>query len=196
MMMAKSATFPMHRQGAKDIGASAIRRGAAEWTSKCRQQHERDDHRQVFYQEPSDRHPSRLGLHGLAFLQSAQEDDGAGDREGRPKTRFAQRPSPESRDGRAECGGDRHLPDCSGQGDPPHGQELTGGEVDADAEHQQDDADFGQLWGKVGVGDEAWREWPHGYACQQVAHKGRQSKAHRHQGKDETPRSARPRSWR
>ncbi len=41
--------------------------------------------------------------------------------------------------------------------------------MDADAEHQQDDADLGELRGKLHVGDEPRGEWPNRHPRQQVA---------------------------
>ncbi|MGY4449608.1 hypothetical protein ACVWZR_004268 [Bradyrhizobium sp. i1.3.1] len=45
--------------------------------------------------------------------------------------------------------------------------------MQADAEHQQDNAEFGKLGRKRLVGDEAWRERPDGNAGEQVADKRR-----------------------
>ena len=52
-------------------------------------------------------------------------------------------------------------------------------EVQADAEHQQDHADLGELAGEVGVGDEARRERADRDAGQQVADQRRQAQASR-----------------
>ena len=41
------------------------------------------------------------------------------------------------------------LADGAGDGDAANGDEIRCGEMQADAEHQQDDADFGQLRGKL-----------------------------------------------
>ena len=49
--------------------------------------------------------------------------------------------------------------------------------MQADAEHQQDHADLGELGGEVGVGDEARRERPDGDAGEQVADERRQAHA-------------------
>ncbi|GGE13753.1 hypothetical protein GCM10008012_65370 [Rhizobium anhuiense] len=46
--------------------------------------------------------------------------------------------------------------------------------MQADAEHQKDDAHFGELTGKGGVGDEARGERPHQDAGHQVADERRQ----------------------
>ena len=40
---------------------------------------------------------------------------------------------------------DEALDDGSGEGNPPHGQQLFEVEMQPDAEHEQDDADLGEL---------------------------------------------------
>ena len=45
--------------------------------------------------------------------------------------------------------------------------------MQADAEHQQNDADLGELVGKAGVGDEAWRVRADQHAGYQIAEKRR-----------------------
>ena len=57
--------------------------------------------------------------------------------------------------------------------------------MQADAEHQQDDADLGQLAGQVLVADEARRERADGDAGQQVADQRRQAQLVRHEAADE-----------
>jgi hypothetical protein len=42
----------------------------------------------------------------------------------------------------------------SGNGDATYGEQLLEMELQADAEHQEDDADFGELLGQVGIGGE------------------------------------------
>ena len=61
-----------------------------------------------------------------------------------------------------------------------HGQQVLEREMEPDAEHQQDDAELGELVGEVLVGDEAGGERPDGNACKQVAHERRQLEAVRH----------------
>ena len=48
-------------------------------------------------------------------------------------------------------------------------------EMQAYAEHEQDDADLGQLRGQPRIGHEARRMRPHQDARQQVAYQGRQT---------------------
>ena len=45
--------------------------------------------------------------------------------------------------------------------------------MEADAEHQQHDADFGELLGKGRVGEDARRVLARGNACQKVAYERR-----------------------
>ncbi len=49
--------------------------------------------------------------------------------------------------------------------------------MQADAEHQQDDADLGQLGGEIGIGDESRRERTDRDACEQIADERRQAHA-------------------
>ena len=58
---------------------------------------------------------------------------------------------------RAQRGRDGALSDRAGNGDAPHRQQFLQMELQADAEHQQDDADLGELLGEMSVGDEARR---------------------------------------
>ena len=61
-------------------------------------------------------------------------------------------------------------------------------EVQPDAEHQQDDADLGQLLGQGGVGDEARRVRPDEHAGQQVAHDRREPEPLRDVSEDQRRR--------
>jgi len=45
--------------------------------------------------------------------------------------------------------------------------------MQADAEHQKDDADLGKLVGKAGIGDEAGRVRPDKHTGDQIAHQRR-----------------------
>ena len=81
-----------------------------------------------------------------------------------PRPAPCRRPAPadqsqpnDARQQRAEHRGDGALRDRAGNGDAADGEQLLEMELQADAEHQQDDADLGQLLGEVRVGDEARR---------------------------------------
>ena len=120
-----------------------------------------------------------LPVHGLqhaAFLQRAQQHHGAGDRQRQSRTPGpARRSSPNSRaSAPAEQRGDRHLHQRAGHGDAAHRQQVARREMQADAEHQQDHADLGQLAGQCQVGDEARRVRPDQHAGEQVADQRRQ----------------------
>ena len=88
--------------------------------------------------------------------QDADEHDGAGHRQ-RHAEHQAGRPGPAEGlcEPDAEQGGDRALGQRAGNGDAAHRQQLVEVELQADAEHQQDHADLGELLGQRGVGDEA-----------------------------------------
>ena len=73
-----------------------------------------------------------------------------------PNTMPADHPQPKARAASsAEGRGDETLDDRAGDGDTADGQEFLEMEVQAHAEHEQDDADLGQLLGQFSVGDEA-----------------------------------------
>jgi hypothetical protein len=65
--------------------------------------------------------------------------------------------------------GHADLHQRAGHGDVLHRQQVAQREVQADAEHQQDHADLGQLRRERLVGDEARRERADHYAREQVA---------------------------
>jgi hypothetical protein len=91
-------------------------------------------------------------------LQRFQQHDGAGDRQRqaedeapprRPAQQLAQAPAEQRREA--------DLDDGAGHGDAAHRQQVLQRKMQADAEHQQDDADLGQLRRQALVGDEAGR---------------------------------------
>ena len=67
------------------------------------------------------------------------------------------RPAERVRDGHAEARRDDALRHGAGHRDAPDGDELFDVELQPDAEHQQDDADLGQLLGHVPIRHEARR---------------------------------------
>ena len=73
-----------------------------------------------------------------------------------PKISPADQSQPNARASSApRHGGHRTLRDGSGNGDAAHREQFFDVELEADAEHQQNDADLRQLLGQRGVGDEA-----------------------------------------
>ena len=76
-----------------------------------------------------------------------------------PKTSPADRSHPAARaDQRAQRRRDQALDDGAGDRDLADREQLLDVKLQADAEHQQDDADLGELLGERAVGDEARRD--------------------------------------
>ena len=108
-----------------------------------------------------------------------------------PKIRPAGQPQPSQRaSDRAEDRRDRALRDRAGNGDSTNRQQFLDVELQADAEHQQDDADLGQLLGEGRVGHETRRVRADQRAGQQVADDRRQPEALGDETEDE--RGAKP----
>ena len=100
------------------------------------------------------------------------------------------RPAHEMRQSHAECGGNDDLGNRAWDGDPLHLQQVVEREMQADAEHQQDNADLGQLIGDFLIGHVAGRERSDQDAGDQVAYERRYAQALRkgpkHKGEHET----------
>jgi hypothetical protein len=92
--------------------------------------------------------PGKLGERVFPALQPAGEAE---------YDRRAGIPAPEHGDEHAERRGDRDLHDRAGHRDAPDRQQVLERQVQADAEHQQDHADFGELAGQLDIGNEARR---------------------------------------
>ena len=141
-----------------------------------RQQHEHDDGEHVLDDEPADRdvpgavcswrlsESTRISTTVLATDSDRPKTIAAA--QAQPKACAASAPSPVAT---ALCS------DGAGNGDAPHGQQFLEVELQADAEHQQDDADFGELLGEMRVGDEAGRVGTDDDAGEQVADDRRQA---------------------
>jgi hypothetical protein len=125
------------------------------------------------------------------LLECAQEHDRAGARQRKTK-HDARRDRPAESGGKtgAHQRGDGDLYDGPGNRDGTHGQQLVQREMKADAEHQEDDADLGQLRGEGRIGDEARCDRTDGDAREQVAHQRRDAKTlgnrAEDKGKDDT----------
>ena len=72
---------------------------------------------------------------------------------------------------------DHALRDGAGNGDPPDRQQFLEMELQPDAEHQQDDAELGELIGQPDVGDESRRVGADDNPGEQVADDGREMQA-------------------
>jgi hypothetical protein len=75
----------------------------------------------------------------------------------------------------AERGARRHAGNRTRDGGATDRQQLLHVELQSDAEHDQDDADFGELFGQLGVGREAGGVRPDQHAGNQVANDRRQA---------------------
>ena len=95
-----------------------------------------------------------------------------------------------SRDDGAEHRGDRALRDGAGNGDPSNGEQFLDVKLQADAEHQQDDADLGELLGDLRVGDESRRVRTDQRAREQIADDRRQARALREVAENQRGREA------
>ena len=117
---------------------------------------ERQDHEQVFDDQPADGDAALFGGDEVAFLQSAQQNDSTGDGERETEHNAgAERPSEHIAETNPKERGAADLDDGAGDCDGSHRQKIGEGEVKPDAEHQKDDADLGQFGGKALVGNEA-----------------------------------------
>ena len=114
-----------------------------------RQQHEREDHREVLDDQPADGDAAALGLDQAALLQRAQQHDRAGDRQ-REAEHEARADRPAEHPGRGAMPSTVALAICTsapGMAIARTDSRSSQREVQADAEHQQDDADLGEVLG-------------------------------------------------
>ena len=121
-----------------------------------RDQDQRQHHGEILDDQPADRDPALLGLDQAALLQRAQQHHGARDRQ-RQAEDDARHPGPaeEQAQPHAQQRRDADLHQGAGHRDRLDREQILQREMQADAEHQQDDADLGELVGEVLIGDEA-----------------------------------------
>jgi len=152
----------------------------------ARQEHERQHHRDVLDDQPADGDAATLRRDEAPLLECAQEYDGARDREGEAEDDAGfPGPAQPAAEQRAHQRRGADLRDGAGQRDRPHGEQLPEREVHADAEHEQDHADFGQLVRDRLVGDESWREGADGDAGDEVTDDRRHAQAARERAEEE-----------
>ena len=153
-----------------EAGARGILQAAVQERHERRQQHQRQHHDEVFDDQPADGDAPALGVDDAALLQRAQQHHGARHRQRETEgDAGAERPAEPVAEPDAEHRRHGDLHDGAGDGDQPHRPQVLEREVQPDAEHQQDDADLGQLAGQRLVGDEAGRVGAERHAGQQVA---------------------------
>ena len=124
-----------------------------------RQHDEREHREQVLDDEPADGDVSGRRVEVAMVGEHANQHDRA--RHGERHAEDDSRRSSSSRTHVAMSGAehrrDRALRDRARHRDAAHGQQFLDMELQADAEHQQDDADLGELLGDFRVGDESRR---------------------------------------
>src|SRR6202167_2139492 len=113
-----------------------------------------EDDGDVFDEGDAD-HDAAVGrAHGLAVGEQARENHGAGDGEGGADDDAldhgpADEPCATEREAQRKQNAER----AAAEGDPFHAHQVRDGKFHADREHQQDDADFGENFEGVQVGD-------------------------------------------
>jgi hypothetical protein len=133
--------------------------------------HQRENHDEVLHNQPSDSDAALFGCHKVAFLQGAQQHDRTCHRQCEPEHEAGpDRPSERLSKANAEQGGADDLHNGAGNRDRLDRQEFRKRKVQSDAEHQKDDADFGEFGCEVLIGDESGREGADGNASEQVPH--------------------------
>ena len=149
---------------------AAVRRPPPEHAGERRDEHEGQHHREVFHDEPAHRDAAPLRVDKAALLESPQHHDRACHRKRQAEDETCpERPAEQVGETRPERGHDGDLPDGARHGDGPHGQQVGEGEVQPDAEHEQDDADLGELRRELLVGHVARREGADHHARDEVA---------------------------
>ena len=142
-----------------NASADRLSRALLERRSERRQQDQGEDHGDVFDDQPAHRDATALGLEQAPLLHRAQEHDRARHRQGEAEYKArAHGPAEPPRQSHAEQCGACDLRDGSGDRDASHRQQVGEREMEADAEHQENHADLGQLVGQSLIGDVSGRE--------------------------------------
>lgn len=144
------------RRGAPDIGGR-------------RDQHQDEDRENVLEDQPPDGDMALAGFKQVVVRKDADQDHGA--RHGNGDAHDEARPrvhAERMRERRAQGPGDEDLADGAGDGDFPDGEEVAEVEMEAHAEHEQDDPDLGEVVRHLDVGDEARRVGAEGDPRDQV----------------------------
>jgi hypothetical protein len=139
-----------------------------------RQEHEGENHDKVFDDKPADGDATTLGFDEATFLKRAKKNHGARDRKCQAENKAClnrpAEPPPETKSHQC-C--DRDLADRARDGGRSDGQQILEREMKSDAKHEQNDADLGQLWCQLGIGDVAGRRRSDQHARQQITDQGR-----------------------
>jgi len=155
-----------------------------------RQQDEGEHHRQILDNQPADGDAPALGLDQPAFLKRAEEHDRTGDRKRQTEDETRpHRPAHQPRHAEPEEGRDGDLRDRPRNGDRLDRQKVLQREVQPHAEHQKNDADFGQLRRQREIRHESRGRRSDNDAGQEIPDQRRDSQPIRnrpeHEGKDQ-----------
>ena len=91
-------------------------------------------------------------MQGVGIGKDAHQQHGTGHGQGQSHgKRLARGETQPPQDGHGEQGGGGAFQQGTRDGRAPHRQQFTEIEVEADTEHEQDDAHLGQLVGQVGI---------------------------------------------
>jgi len=163
---------------ARDIASAGRGLHAVKQRRHARQQHQHQHHGDVLHDQPADGDPPALGLEQPPLLQHPEQHHGARHRQRDAENKAgARRPAEQPADPHGEWRGDQALRHRAGDGDGPDRQQILEREMQPYAEHQQDDADLGELIGNVLVGDKAGGEGPDDDPCHEIADQRRQFEA-------------------
>jgi len=147
----------------------------AQHAGQRRQQDEDQYGSQILDHQPADRDAPVHAVEHAACFQCLEQHDGtgAGERQAEQQA-MPPLPAPERRHPQAEQCRATHLHHRTGHGDALDGEQVAHREVQADTEHQQHHADFGELRGEVHIGDKTGRRRPDQDAGHEIADQGRQ----------------------
>jgi hypothetical protein len=122
----------------------------------------------------------------IVFNEDASDHDGAGYRNADAEHEsLGKRESKVRANQRDQRGGNDDASDRAGNCYAAHRPQVAQVEVEADAEHQENDADFGELMRGLGVADHTRRLWTQGDPGQEVANDRREAQPIGHEAHDQ-----------
>jgi hypothetical protein len=143
-----------------------------------RHEDQQENREEVFDDEPADGDVALRGREDPIVHEDAEQDDGARDCHCHSKDQAGlQLPAEEPEHKPAEGGSREALEDGARDRDVLHGEQVFEVEMEPDAEHEQDDAEFGELVGGGDIADEAGGVGADDDAGEEVAHDRRQADA-------------------
>jgi hypothetical protein len=173
------------------LQVGAILQAAFQDRRQRRQHHQHQDRRQILDDEPADGDAAAFGIEQAPLLHRAQQHHRGGNRERQTEHQTGgNAPTQRHAQGHAKDRRDGYLRHRAGQRDGLHRHQILEREMQADTEHQQDDADFSQFVGKADVGDKAGSGRTDHHAGEQIADQRRDAEAlsdrAEHKGQDQT----------